>query len=46
VPGRGDDELLSFDNVVLTPHMGGSPRTNGLRDIEELITGLAAALSA
>jgi phosphoglycerate dehydrogenase-like enzyme len=46
VPGRGDDELLSFDNVILTPHMGGSPRTNGLRDIEELITGLAAALSA
>src|SRR5262249_18301959 len=46
VPGRGDDELLSFDNVILIPHMGGSPRTNGLRDIEELITGLAAALSA
>jgi phosphoglycerate dehydrogenase-like enzyme len=46
VPGRGDDELLSFDNVILTPHMGGSPRTNGLADIEELITGLAAALSA
>jgi len=45
VPGRADDELLSFDNVVLTPHMAGSPRTNGLRDIEELITGLAAALS-
>src|SRR5262249_61264937 len=33
VPGRGDDELLSFDNVILTPHMAGSPRTNGLRDI-------------
>jgi len=46
VPGRGDDELLSFDNVILTPHMAGSPRTNGLRDIEELITGLAQALSA
>jgi phosphoglycerate dehydrogenase-like enzyme len=46
VPGRGDDELLSFDDVILTPHMGGSPRTNGLADIEELITGLAAALSA
>src|SRR5262245_59614053 len=46
VPGRGDDELLSFDNVILTPHMGGSPRTNGLRDIEELITGLAQALFA
>jgi len=43
-PGRGDDELLAFDNVILTPHMAGSPRSNGLRDIEELITGLAQAL--
>src|SRR5262245_19580498 len=45
-PGRDDDALLSFDNVVLTPHMAGSPRSNGLRDIEELITGLARALLA
>jgi len=43
-PGRHDDELLAFDNVILTPHMAGSPRSNGLRDIEELITGLARAL--
>jgi phosphoglycerate dehydrogenase-like enzyme len=43
-PGRQDDELLAFDNVILTPHMAGSPRSNGLRDIEELITGLAQAL--
>lgn len=42
-PGRADDELLSFDNVVLTPHMAGSPRSNGLRDMEDLITGLAQA---
>ena len=44
-PGRADDELLDFDNVILTPHMAGSPRTNGLQDIAVLITGLAAALS-
>jgi phosphoglycerate dehydrogenase-like enzyme len=44
VPGRPDDELLAFDNVVLTPHMAGSPRSNGLRDIEDLITGLAQAV--
>src|SRR5215471_14904025 len=44
-PGRGDDELLAFDNVILTPHMAGSPRSNGLRDIEELVTGLAQALA-
>ena len=43
-PGRPDDELLAFDNVILTPHMAGSPRSNGLRDIEELITGLAQAM--
>jgi phosphoglycerate dehydrogenase-like enzyme len=44
-PGRSDDELLSFDNVILTPHMAGSPRLNGLRDIEEMIAGLAQALA-
>jgi phosphoglycerate dehydrogenase-like enzyme len=45
-PGRSDDELLSFANVILTPHMAGSPRFNGLRDIEELIGGLADVLGA
>jgi phosphoglycerate dehydrogenase-like enzyme len=43
-PGRNDDELLAFDSVILTPHMAGSPRSNGLRDLEELITGLAQTL--
>jgi phosphoglycerate dehydrogenase-like enzyme len=45
-PGRSDDELLSFDNVILTPHMAGSPRFNGLQDIEDVIEGLAGALAA
>jgi phosphoglycerate dehydrogenase-like enzyme len=45
-PGRSDDELLSFENVILTPHMAGSPRTNGLKDIEELIQGIARFLPA
>jgi phosphoglycerate dehydrogenase-like enzyme len=43
-PGRSDDELLAFDNVILTPHLAGAPRFNGLRDIEDLITGLAQAI--
>jgi len=45
-PGRSDDELLSFENVILTPHMAGSPRTNGLKDIEDVITGIARVLTA
>jgi phosphoglycerate dehydrogenase-like enzyme len=45
-PGRPDDALLSFDNVVLMPHMAGSPRWNGLQDIEDVITTLARALAA
>src|SRR5262245_19755067 len=43
-PGRDDDELLAFENVILTPHLAGSPRANGLKDIEELITGLAQVM--
>jgi phosphoglycerate dehydrogenase-like enzyme len=45
-PGRDDDELLSFDNVILMPHMAGSPRQNGLSDMEDLVTGLAQAMRA
>ena len=45
-PGRKDDELLSFPNVVLSPHLAGSPRFNALDDMAELCEGLARALSA
>jgi phosphoglycerate dehydrogenase-like enzyme len=44
-PGRSDDELLSFDHVILTPHMAGSPRFNGLQDIEDVIAGIAHTLA-
>jgi phosphoglycerate dehydrogenase-like enzyme len=40
-PGRNDDELLRLPNVVMVPHLAGSPRMNALDDFEELITGLA-----
>jgi phosphoglycerate dehydrogenase-like enzyme len=45
-PGRSDDELLSFNNVVLTPHMAASPRTNGLQDIADMIEGIAQSMAA
>jgi phosphoglycerate dehydrogenase-like enzyme len=43
VPGQPDDEMLQFDNVVITPHFGGSPRRNGLMDFDEMLTGMARA---
>jgi phosphoglycerate dehydrogenase-like enzyme len=39
-PGRSDDELLAFDNVVLTPHIAAQPRFNALADLAEIITAL------
>jgi phosphoglycerate dehydrogenase-like enzyme len=44
-PVADNDELLTFDNVIMTPRMAGSPRFNGLNDFEELITGLARELA-
>jgi len=43
-PGDADDPLLKFRNVIITPHLGGSPRQNWLADIEELLVNLARAL--
>ena len=44
-PGRDDDELLGLDNVILTPHLAGQPRQNGLEDFRELLHGLNKALT-
>ena len=45
-PVADGDELLSFENVIMTPRMAGSPRFNGLNDFEQLITGLARELAS
>ncbi|HEY2987765.1 MAG TPA: NAD(P)-dependent oxidoreductase [Candidatus Binatia bacterium] len=42
-PGRTDDPLLGFPNVIVTPHLGASPRQNSLEDFEELLINLARA---
>lgn len=46
VPGRSDDELLGFDNVLLTPWTAAQPRFNALNDLRQLITGLAVKFPA
>ena len=43
-PGRSDDELLRFDNVVLIPHIAAQPRWNALNDISDMIAALAQEL--
>jgi phosphoglycerate dehydrogenase-like enzyme len=43
-PGDAADPLLKFRNVLVSPHLGGSPRFNSLDDIEELVVNLARAI--
>jgi phosphoglycerate dehydrogenase-like enzyme len=43
-PGDAGDPLIKFPNVVVSPHLGGSPRQNSLDDIEEVIVNLARVL--
>jgi phosphoglycerate dehydrogenase-like enzyme len=44
-PGDADDPLIKFPNVIVTPHLGGSPRWNSLDDIEEVIVNLGRLLA-
>ena len=44
-PGRADDPLLAFDNVIITPHLAAQPRWNALDDMSDLICQLDEALS-
>ena len=43
-PGRSDDELLKFDNVVLSPHIAAQPRFNALDDLADLMEQIAREL--
>jgi len=44
-PGKADDPLLRFRNVIVTPHLGAAPRFNALDDFEELLLNLAQAMT-
>jgi len=44
-PGRSDDELLAFDNVVITPHIAAQPRFNALNDLADMMERLARELA-
>jgi phosphoglycerate dehydrogenase-like enzyme len=45
-PGRSDDELLTFDNVVLSPHIAAQPRFNALDDLADMMERLAKELAS
>jgi phosphoglycerate dehydrogenase-like enzyme len=45
-PGRSDDELLQFDNVILTPHIAAQPRFNALSDFADMIEALAREVTS
>lgn len=44
-PGDAEDPLLAFPNVIITPHLGGSPRSNALSDFEEMLLNISRALA-
>jgi phosphoglycerate dehydrogenase-like enzyme len=44
-PMPANDELFEFKNVILSPHLAGSPRQNALADFRELIPNIARELT-
>jgi phosphoglycerate dehydrogenase-like enzyme len=45
-PGRADDPLLRFDNVIITPHLAAQPRFNALDDMRDLLSQLSKHLTS
>jgi len=45
-PGRADDPLSCFRNVIVTPHIAAQPRFNALADFEEMLLNLSRILTA
>ena len=43
-PGRPEDPLLGFRNVIVTPHLAAAPRYNSMGDFEDLLIALDRAL--
>ena len=44
-PGRSDDALLAFGNVIITPHLAAQPRFNALADMRDLICQVGERLT-
>lgn len=44
-PMPPNDELFAFENVILSPHLAGSPRQNALADFQEVIPRIAKELA-
>jgi len=44
-PMPADDELFAYRNVILSPHLAGSPRQNAMADFREMIGNLTKELA-
>ena len=44
-PAAEDDPLLQFPQVLVTPHLGGASRMNGLNDAQEMLLRIQTYLS-
>jgi phosphoglycerate dehydrogenase-like enzyme len=45
-PGRPDEPLLRYKNVILTPHTAPGTRQNGMKDVEEMCFKMWRRLTA